>query len=80
MDERDRGLGEEGFGEQADLNEVLNEAEQRFREGIHALKIWGTRAREAIEKQPAAVLAGVAILGFVTGLLMRRMTGEEERK
>ena len=62
-----------------DINNLINEAEQRFRKGMSMLNDWSAQARQVIDRQPAAVLAGVAVLGFVTGLLLRRAVVDEER-
>lgn len=55
-----------------DVNQLINEAEERFRKGLTMLNQWGSKAGEIVQRQPAAVLAGVAVLGFVTGLVLRR--------
>jgi hypothetical protein len=70
---------EQGMNKGAGIDELVNEAEQRFREGVKAAGEWGAQAREIIQRQPGAVLAGVAILGFVTGLLIRRTASKERR-
>jgi hypothetical protein len=72
MTERERGV---------DLDDFMHEAEAKFRKSVETLNDWGHQAREVLEKRPGAVLAGAAILGFVTGLLLRRAaTGNERRQ
>ena len=61
------------------FDEVIHEAEKKFRHGVKVINDWGTQARDVIQKQPATVLAGVAILGFLTGLLLRRVSTRESR-
>lgn len=60
------------------VDQIMAEAEQRFRQGLDTFNEWSTQAKEVIQKQPALVLAGVAVLGFVTGLLLRSTTRSEE--
>ena len=62
----------------ANINEFINEAEERFRKGAAMLNDWGAKANDMMQKQPAVVLAGVAVLGFVTGLLLRRAVISDE--
>ncbi|MEW6055314.1 MAG: hypothetical protein AB1540_01760 [Bdellovibrionota bacterium] len=59
------------------LDDIINEAEEKFRQGLSVLNQWGSQARDILDRQPAAVLAGVAVLGFVTGLLLRRTVNSE---
>ncbi|MBI3556418.1 MAG: hypothetical protein HY074_09165 [Deltaproteobacteria bacterium] len=72
----------EELGSEIDENigAILHEAEERFRQGARVLNDLGQQAREIIRRQPAAVLAGVAALGFVSGLLLRRAVKEENRQ
>jgi hypothetical protein len=53
------------------IEQVMKEAEERFRQGLRFLNDWSTQAKEMIERQPGTVLAGVALLGFLTGLALR---------
>jgi hypothetical protein len=68
--------GKEGV----DFEELVTEAEQKFKQGIQALNQWGSQAREIIDRQPAAVLAGIAVLGFLTGLMLRRALPRDESR
>lgn len=60
------------------INEFINEAEERFRKGAAVLNEWGSKASVLMQRQPGAVIAGVAVLGFVTGLLLRRAVISDE--
>lgn len=61
----------------SEFDETVSEVENKFRKGITALNQWSEQAREVLKKQPGAVLVGAAVLGFLTGLLLRRTeTGE----
>lgn len=72
-------MADQTSNDNVNINELINEAEQRFRKGMSMLNDWGSQARQVIDRQPAAVLAGVAVLGFVTGLLLRRAVVDEDR-
>lgn len=56
----------------AELENILIEAEEKFKKAVTTLNQWGDQARMVIQTRPAAVLAGAAVLGFITGLLLRR--------
>lgn len=56
------------------LEELIGEAEEKFRNGVEMLNELGAEARELIQKRPGVVLAGIAVLGFLTGVLLRRNT------
>lgn len=73
--------GNENFNaNNVNVDQLINEAEERFRKGMTMINQWGSKAGEIIQRQPAAVLAGVAVLGFVTGLVLRRaVLSEDER-
>lgn len=74
------GSNKDNFNEEnLNAEHVMREAEQKFRDGMRLVNDWGAQAREIIQRQPAAVLAGVAVLGFVTGLLLRRLGRGDER-
>lgn len=72
--------GQDNFKDNVNFDEIVGEAEQRFRAGMETLNQWGAQARVILEKQPAAVLAGVAVLGFLTGLALRRALPSDERR
>lgn len=75
MEERGTNMNADAAG----VDEMINEAEEKFREGVKVLNSWGAQAKELVQRQPGAVLVGVAVLGFVTGLLLRRAAGGERR-
>lgn len=75
MEER----GTDKMSEGESVDQLMHEAEQKFREGVKVLNSWGVQAKELIQRQPGAVLVGVAVLGFVTGMLLRRAASGERR-
>ncbi len=76
MEDGERGGEELG----ANIDAIMHEAEERFRQGAKVINELGGQARDVIKRQPAAVLAGVAVLGFIAGLLLRRGFNEENRQ
>lgn len=64
---------EQDLNENVNVDELVQEAERRFRQGVKAINEYGAHARTIIQKKPGAVLAGVAVLGFVTGLALRKL-------
>jgi hypothetical protein len=62
----------------SNINDFINEAEERVRKGAAILNEWGAKAGDLLQKQPAVVLVGVAVLGFATGLLLRRAAISDE--
>lgn len=62
-----------------DINELLNEAEEKLRRGMSIAGDLAARANEIIQRQPGAVIVGVAVLGFMTGVLLRRVQSSDTR-
>jgi hypothetical protein len=65
---------DEGF------EQVVGQAEEKFREGLRAVSDWGEQARDVMERQPIVALAGVALLGFLTGLVIREVSRPRPRR
>lgn len=55
----------------ASLEEVFNDAESRLRSGMAQLGDWSDQLNRLIENRPGSLVAGIAIAGFLTGLVMR---------
>lgn len=54
------------------IENMISDAESRLREGIDTLSAWSDQVRDVIQNRPGVVLAGIAVAGFVTGLVARR--------
>ena len=54
------------------LEQILGQAEETFRQSLDTLNNWSDQARDILQNRPGVVLASLSIAGFMTGLLLRR--------
>jgi uncharacterized membrane protein YraQ (UPF0718 family) len=55
-----------------DLDQMMADAQDTLQQGIQTLNEWGNQARQILKDRPGAVVASVAIAGFMTGALLRQ--------
>jgi hypothetical protein len=61
------------------LEDLINEAADRLRQGLGTLTQWGEQANDILQNKPGALVAGLAVAGFMTGLMMHRREFERNR-
>lgn len=54
------------------LEQAFTEAESRFREGLDTLSKWTEQTSQVMKDRPGALVASIAIAGFVTGISLRQ--------
>ncbi len=61
------------------LNDILGQADETFRKSLAAVNQWTEQFGDALEKKPGAVLAGIAMAGFLVGSIFRGKSVEKRR-
>jgi|GEM_PF-2315788 len=67
------------FDENLAFRDLIGLADETFRRSLSAVNQWTEQLSDALENKPGAVLAGIAMAGFLAGAILRGKTVEKRR-